>query len=205
MGERWAALKGWVSKALAEGHDSYGAYEWPLGGAIFVGYAIAEWQSAARPGLVSLAFYFLLALALWEGSRVEQEQLRALGRRRFRGTLALRLTWILLVGALAFACLLIGFAHARTWNWLEGWHDGPIVLTLVLGLYSLSTGLKVGVRRWILLGVVLCGLAAVLPVIPGLRFRLYFVTGLLLGAALVGSGMYGRVVFLRRLRALTRL
>ena len=199
--EKWSAVLGaWVSKAREEGHDSLGAYEWPLGAAIIVGYGLVEWLST-RPTLGGVLFLVLVALAVWEGSRIEREQLHALGRRRFRGTLALRLTWVLVAEGLLLAYLLLGLAHARGWHWLEGWHDGPIVLTLVLGVYHLALGLKTRVARWVWLGAVLCGFAVLLPAVPPLRLRLHFVSGLLVGAALLVSGLLGRLDFVRRLRA----
>jgi hypothetical protein len=193
-------LRDWLAEVLEEGQDSLGAYEMTLGGAVFVGY-IALWWLRAHAGLGLALLYVLCAAALWMGARLEQMQFHELGRRRFRGTLYRRFTWLVALGAFVLAWLPIGLAHARAWNLLSGWHDGPIVLMLTLGLCHLALGLKTNTLRWTCLGGALCALAAIIPAVAPLRDKLYFVTGLLAGGSLLAAGLMGRLRYLREARA----
>jgi len=186
----------WLAEVLEEGQDSLGAYELTLGGAVFLGYLMLWWLRA-HAGWGLMLVYMLCVVSLWLGARLEQMQFHALGRRRFRGTLYRRLTWLVALGAFILAWILIGLAHARAWNTLPGWHDGPILLTLSLGLYHLAMGLKTNTPRWTYLGGVLCALAVIMPAAVPLRDKLYFVTALLAGGSLIASGLVGRLQFMR--------
>src|SRR4030042_6194982 len=126
-----------VAQAAAEGHDNLGTFELTLGGAILVGYLFLALLNRVTT-LASLAFWALFIGGLWYGSVLEYHQLRALGRRRFRGTLLLLITWITVGLALLLGGLLLALAHLRGAGDLVTWHDGPILLTFTLGFYHLS-------------------------------------------------------------------
>jgi len=175
----------------AKGQDTLGAFELPLGGAVLVSHLLSALLPKAR-GLTTTALYAALALALWCGHSLERRWLHEPGRRHFRGTLYLRITWVVLGWSLLWASLPVAFAHARTWHWLGGWRDGPILLTLTLGLFHLTQGARLGVSRWVCLGGVLCLLAALLPGIRALREHMNLATALLAGGALILSGYAGQ-------------
>jgi hypothetical protein len=190
----------WLYEVLEEAQDSLGAYELSLGTAVFVGYVVLWWlRSVAGLGLVVL--YLLCVAAMWTGARLEQIQFHTLGKRRFRGTLYRRVTWVVAAGAFVLAWIPIGLAHARAWNTLPGWHDGPIVMMLTLGLYHLAMGLKTNTPRWTYLGAALCAFTVIVPGIEPLRSKLYFSTGLLAGGSLVAAGLLGRLRYLRETQA----
>ena len=187
----------WVQ---SEGHDSFGAFELTLGCAVLLGCPLFV-VLCKMPWLAWAVFCGLLIAVLWGGHRLESRYLRMLGRRRSRGTLLLRITWLVLAWALLWTYLLIRLAHARAWNWLlPGWADGPIMLMLVLGLYYLAIGVKVGVRRWVVLGLTLSMMAVLIPGLSLLRDMLYLSTGLFAGGALLISGYRGQQVFWERRR-----
>ena len=193
-------VEDWVSEVLDEVQDSLGAYELTLGGAVFVGYVVL-WLLRAHAGWGLALLYALCLGALWLGARLENLQFHELGRRRFRGTLYRRVTWLVALAAFLLAQMLIGLAHARAWNTLPGWHDGPIVMMLTLGLYHLALGLKTSTLRWTCLGAALCVLAVLLPGVSALRDKLYFTVGLLAGGSLLAAGLVGRALFMREARA----
>ncbi len=192
------SLRDWLAEVLDEAQDTLGAYELTLGGAMLLGYLLMWWLRA-RPGWGLGLLWLLSVVGLWVGALLEENQFRRLGRRRFRGTLYRRISWLVLVGALVLAGLLVWFAHARAWNDLAGWHDGPVWMLLTLSFYHLALGLKTGTRRWVWLGSALCVLAIALPGVAALRSRLYVATALLGGGSLLAAGLVGRLRFERAL------
>ena len=181
----------WWRALLDEGQDSYGAYEWGLGLALLVGFALF----ALLPGVAWLAailFWGLVLAGLWYARELEVQRLAVLGKRRFWATAGLKLTWFVLEWCLLWALAALWVAGARGWRTRPGWADGPLVALLVLGGYFLSLGLKLRLRRWIWLGAALSLLAALTPALPGLREHLHLSTALLGGAALLIAGLAGR-------------
>lgn len=151
--------------------------------------------------LAWLVFCLLFVGGLWYGGALEYRQLRALGRRRVRGTLLLLITWLTVGLALLLAGLLVALARLLEAGSLYGWLDRPILMTLFFGLYHLSQGVRLGVPRWMYLGGALCLLGAMIPGVRFLRHSLYLTCALLLGGPLLVSGYLGRRTFLRQLRA----
>ena len=194
-------IAGWMARAEREGHDSLGALELALGGGVLVGQLCLAMLDRVT-WLASVGFYSLLALALWRGHRLEGRVFRAAGERRFRGTLCLRITWLVLTWSLLWACVLLALVHARAWNRLQGWANGPILLALILGLYHLSMGAKIGLRRWICLGLALSFWAVVISGVSVLRHNIHLSTSLLVGGTLLASGYQGQRAFARRVRGL---
>jgi hypothetical protein len=190
----------WFVRAQAEGFDNLGAFELTLGAAVLLSYLFYAVLTRVTT-FATLVFWILLVAALWYGNRLESRQLHALGRRRLRGTLFLGITCLTLGLALLLGLLLIGLAHARAWSRIPHWADGPLLFALVSGLYHLSQGLRLGVRRWLYLGGVLCGLAVIIPGVPFLRAYMYLVSALLIGGSLLISGYFGQREMRRRLQA----
>ena len=187
----------WLHPTEVESQDDFGALAGPLGVAIWAG----ELLTAALPTASGLSLALLAALlvaALAVGHRLERRHLNALGRHRQRGTLHRRETWGVLSWAVLWAYLLLAVAHARAWHWLEGWSDRSLLLVLIPGLYYLCQGLRLGVRRWTILGIVLAALAALLPTIPLFRHQPHLAAGFLAGGALSLSGYSGQREFLRQ-------
>ena len=193
MGIGW-----WLQRAQQEGHDSFGAFEWTLGLALVVGYT-ASALLQKLPWLGGLMLWVLCVVALWHGHGMEMHRLGSLHRRRARGTLSVRITWLALAWAVLWSILVLRLAHARAWTLEEGWHDGPIQAVMILGLYHLALGVKLGVARWVYLGLFLSILAVALPGVPLLRRNLYLATAILAGGALLISGYRGRQTFLKLL------
>jgi hypothetical protein len=188
----------WFARAQAEGFDNLGAFELALGAAVLLSYLLYALLTRFTT-LATLLFWILLVAALWYGNRLERRQHHALGKRHLRGTLFLGITCLTLGVALLLGLLLIGLAHARAWDRIPHWADGPLLLALVLGLYHLSQGLRLGVQRWLYLGGVLCGLAVIIPAVPFLRAYMYLVSALLMGGSLLISGYFGQREMRRRL------
>jgi hypothetical protein len=199
MASTRTAVGRWLARALDEGQESFGAYEITLGAAVLAGLLVAWWLRE-RPVWGGILMGLGLLAALYGGNRLERDYLYTLGRRRFRGTLSLRITWLTVAYAFILGLVLVGLASARGWDAASGWLDGPMLLVLTLGLYHLALGLKVGVRRWIWLGLILCGLAVLIPGVPVLREDMRVVTAVLAGPILVGSGLIGHLMFRRACR-----
>lgn len=179
-----------------EGHGNLRAFALPLGVAVFASYLLFALLPRAR-ALTTALFYVSLALALWRGHLLERRWGYGSGRRRFPGTLFLGITWAVLGWSLLWAGLLIAFAHARTWHWLGGWRDGPILLTLTLGLFHLAQGVRLRVGRSVCVGGVLCLLGVLIPGVQALREHINLATAFLVGGTLILSG-YARQGNLRR-------
>lgn len=191
----------WLERAQSEGHDSLGALELALGGGVLVGQLCLAMLDRVTC-LASVGFHALLAVALWRGHRLECRLYRALGVRRFRGTLSLRITWLVLTWSLLWACVLLAFAHMRAWDRLQGWSDSAILLTLALGLHHLSIGAKLGQGRPVLLGLALIVWLVIISGTSALRQNIHLSTSLLVGGTLLASGYAGQRAFVRRLREL---
>ncbi len=186
-----------LRQIIAEGQDNLGAFELPLGAAILMGLLInalmgrGAWLGTALLGL-------LIVAALGYGGYLEYRWFRILGRRRFRGTLLLTATWLVVAWAALLSGLLIGLAHARGWDRSEGWDGGLLWMTLILGLYHIAQGVRLGVRRWTYLGGVLCLWAVLLPALPLFRQRIFVAGALLVGGVLLISGYRGYRAYLRQ-------
>ena len=186
-----------LRQMTAEGQDSLGAFELPLGAAVLVG-GIINIVTVQRPWLGTALFCIFIIAALSYGGRLEYRWFRLLGRRRFRGTLLLAITWLVVAWSALLSGLLIGLAHARGWDRLEGWAGGLIWLTLTLGLYHIAQGVRLGVRRWVCLGAVLCLWAVLLPGWSLFRQRIFVAGALLVGGTLLISGYWGYRACLRQ-------
>ncbi|NLG28619.1 MAG: hypothetical protein GX557_11965 [Chloroflexi bacterium] len=200
MAMRRFALRDWLAEVLEETQDTLGTYELALGGAILIGYLVLWWLRA-WPGWGLAVLWFLCLAGVWLGAHMEDAQFHRLGRRRFRGTLYRRITWLTVACALLLGGVLLGLAHARAWNELPGWRDGPVLMLLTLGLYHLALGLRTRTRRWVYLGGALLALAVLIPGVGVLRSRTYLVTALLAGATLIAAGLSGRMRYERELGA----
>jgi len=174
-----------------EGRGNLGAFELPLGIAVLANYLLFALLPKAR-ALTTALFYVSLALALWRGHLLERRWGYGSGRRRFPGTLFLGITWAVLGWSLLWAGLLIAFAHARTWHWLGGWRDGPILLTLTLGLFHLAQGARLRVGHWAYVGGVLCLLGVLIPGLQTLREHINLATAFLVGGALILGSYMGQ-------------
>ncbi|MFH1086887.1 MAG: hypothetical protein V1772_14150 [Chloroflexota bacterium] len=193
------AIWRWFEDVLAEGQDSYGAYEWGLGLALMAGLALF----VLLPGLAWLAAVFFWALViagLWYARELEVQRLAVLGKRRFWATPGLRLTWMVLAWCLLWTALALWVAHARGWRQRAGWADGPLLAMLLLSSYFASLGVKLRVRRWTCVGAVLALWAALVPALPGLRNHLHLSMALLGGGTLLIAGMAGRLAYERERR-----
>jgi hypothetical protein len=168
-----------------------------VGAAVLVGNLIAWWLRE-RPVWGAILCAMLAIVALWGGARLERHYLYGLGQRRFRGTLGLRITWLVLLCALVLSLLVVALAGARGWNADAGWHSGPLIIILTLGLYHLSLGFRLRIGRWICLGLLLCGFAILIPGVAALRQRLHVVTAVLAGPAMLASGLLGHLSFRRQ-------
>lgn len=186
-----------LGQIAAEGQDSLGAFELPLGAAVLVSCLINA-VMVQRPWLGTALFCILIIAALGYGGYLEYRWFRLLGRRRFRGTLLLASTWLAAAWAALLSGLLIGLAHARGWDRIEGWVGGLIWVTLFLGLYHIAQGLRLGVRRWTYLGSMLCLWAVLLPALPLLRQHIFVAGALLVGGMLLISGYWGYRAYLRQ-------
>lgn len=186
-----------LRKIAAEGQDNLGAFELPLGAAVLVGWLINA-VTMPRPWLGAALFCILIIAALGYGGYLEYRWFHILGRRRFRGTLLLAITWLAVAWAALLSSLLIGLAYARGWDRAEGWAGGLIWVTLVLGLYHIAQGVRLGVRRWTYLGGVLCLWAVLLPALPLPRQRIFVAGALLVGGMLLISGYWGYRAYLRQ-------
>jgi len=187
-------LSQWFSRVAAEGHDSYGAFEWPLGLAILLGFGLC---ALVGVGLwVWFFLWFLIFLALYYGHRLERQSLRMLGLRRRRGTLTLRITWLLLTWVLFWAEALLLFARARGWA-LDSMSI-PLFLPLIIGGYYLSLGIKARVKRWLVLGGMLVLWVGVAPGFSWFARYPYFLSGTVAGGMLLLSGWLGRRAFRRQ-------
>ncbi len=168
-----------------------------MGAAVLLGYLFR----ALLPRIAWLGNTILSVLmlcALWYGHRLEIRWLRSLGRRRIRGTLFLRVTWLVLLWSFLWSYVLLLFARALAWDvQIPGWRNGPLLLTLTLALYHLTMGVKMSLRRWIWLGAVLVLWAVLIPGVPLLRERMFVSIALLVGGALLVSGHWGRREFSR--------
>lgn len=189
----WRASR-WLNRARWEGHDNYGAYGLTAGSAIAVSFLLFALLPRVS-WLTWLVFWILLGVGVWYGNQLEYRQLRALGRRRARGTLLLGITWLTygLVGTLAL--VLLGLARLRGWHHLEGWQDMPILVTAVTALNHLAHGVRLGIRRRLLLGAAMCGVIVLLPGVRVLRENLYLATSVLTGGLEVAGGLLGRRVY----------
>ena len=188
----------WLEGALELGHDTFGAYEWSLGIALLVGFLLfallpAQW-------LAGLFLVALVAAALWYGRQVEFLRLGRLGERPRQGILELRITWMAVGWALLWSLLALGLARSQGWNRLSGWSDLALLALLVLGLSYLGLGARLGLERWVYLGLALAVLAVVIPATPWLRERSFLATSLLAGTMLLVCGYLGRQVY-QRLRS----
>lgn len=190
------SLMRWLTQVQDEGHDSLGAFELPIGAASFLGLALGA--MAPKSWLPRLVLLVGIALALYWGHLVEHRRLYALGQRRFRGTLHLRLTWLVIGWSLALSSALRILAHLRTWDQSAGWYDTPIFLNATLSLIFLALGVKVGVRRWIGLGLALALATGVLPWIAMQGVSAHLAAAFWIGGALWISAYLGQVEFEHR-------
>jgi hypothetical protein len=200
MQEAEMRLMNWLEEAQAEGHDTYGAYEWALGIALLVGLSLFALLPASW--LAALFFWALILAALWYGRELELQQLARLGHRRPWGSLSLRLTWLTLAWSLVWSLLALAFAHARGFDRLPGWADGPLVALLVLGLYHLGLGAKLNLGRWVYVGLALCVAVVLVTSVPFLRQHMHPAAGVLGGGALMLSGHLGRRSYAQQRRAM---
>jgi len=191
MGKFWARLQ-------AEGHDDFGAYDLPLGLALLVSYALLGLLNKGM-WVGAVLWWIGVCVALWKGHEIEIARVWDLGRRRHRGTLSIRLTWIALLWSFFLAMLAVRLSHARALHTLVGWHDGPLVLLLTFGLFNLATGCKASIGRRVYLGLLLCAIAVLVVGVPLLRTHLHWSTAILGGGALLLSGYVGRRVYRQRL------
>jgi hypothetical protein len=191
MERRYGRIAHWLNRAQWEGQDDYGIYELTMGAAI----VLAFFFFALLPRVTlftSLPLYILIAAAAWYGSLLEQRQLRSLGRRRARGNLLLGITWITAGLALVLGGLLLGLAEGMGWTDLPGWSDGPLLMIVFSALVNVSQGVRLGIRRRVVLGLVLAAWAVLIPGLDPLRERIYLATALLAGGAHLASGAWGR-------------
>jgi hypothetical protein len=180
-----------TTQVYGAGQDDLGAVELPLGIAVLTGLLLCALPFKPR-WLGGAALLVMLGSALWYGNLLEYRLLHQVGRRRFRGNLLVAITWVVLGWSLLWAGLLILLAHARGWHWLSGWRDGPLLLTLGLGSFYMSQGVRLGVRRWLCLGGVLLLLGVLIPAVRPLREHMDLAAALLDGGALLASGMAAR-------------
>ncbi len=199
MESRTARLAGWLNRVQWEGQDDYGIYELTVGVAILLSFSFFSLLPRVTL-LTSLPLYVLLLAAAWYGSVLEQRQLRALGRRRARSMLQLGITWVTLALAALLAGLVLAAAHLAGWADVRGWSDGPLLMTLVLGLQSASQGARLRIGRRLVLGLALCAFAVLLAAIAPLREHLFPATAVLTGGAQVLSGIYGQATLRQRLQ-----
>ena len=199
MDQRTGRLAHWLHRVQWEGQDDYGIYELTMGAAILLSFLFFALLPRVTP-VTSLPFYVLLAAAAWYGNLLEHRQLRALGRRRARGTLHLGITWVTFALSLLLAGLVLAAAHLAGWSAVRGWSDGPLLVALVAGLQNVSQGTRLSVRRRLALGLALSGVAVLLPGLEVLRERLFLAAALLVGGVQVVSGLYGRRLLQERLR-----
>ena len=184
-------FSGWVRQLESEGQDSYGAFEFPLGVTVIVGYLLLTLLGKA-PWWAVFLYAVLGIVALGVGHQLEGKQHRDAGRRRARGTLLLRVTWIIAFWCLLWVLLLLFVASARGWTEIPGFHGGAVALGLILGLYALCFGLKNRLIRTTCTGAVLVLWSALVPAIGVLRDKAFLSYALLIGGTLLLSGFLGR-------------
>jgi len=190
------SLVQWWARVQDEGHDSLGAFELPLAVATFVG--LAPGWLAPESWLVRVALIIEIALALLWGHRVENRRLYAVGHRRFRGTLHLRLTWLLIGWALLWASALLSLAHLRTWDQSPGWYNDPLCVAATLSVIFLALGVKARVRRWVGLGLALAIGVGLLPWVAMQEISLHLLMAFWVGGALWVSAYAGQREFERQ-------
>ena len=198
MDQRYGRMANWLNRAQWEGQDDYGIYELTMGAAILIAFLFFALLPRVS-FLASLPLYVLIIAAAWYGSQLEYRQLRALGRRRARGALLLGITWVTLALAVVLTGLLLILAELMGWTDVAGWSDGPGLVALVAGLVNTSQGVRLGIRRRLILGLALCALAVLIPGIGPLRERIYLTTAILVGGAHLMSGAFGRHALQSRL------
>ena len=189
-------LKRWLASLETEGHESWGMIEMAFGVAILIGYSL-HWALRNVSWLGTLTLLLLLVVGLLYGQRMEYRLFARLGRRRVRGTLLLRITWVTVGWCLLWALLLLGVAHARAWTRIPGWHTGPVLLMSILCSYYLTLGLVLRIRRWTFLGGVLLVWLILLPGLAALRSRLDIAVAVAVGLTMIAFGYLGYRAFER--------
>ena len=189
-------FSGWFRQLESEGQDSYGAFEFPLGATVILGYLFLTVLGKA-PWWAVFLYAVLGIVAIGVGHRLESRQHKAAGRRRARGTLLLRVTWIIVFWCLIWVLVLLFVASARGWTEIPGFHGGAVALGMMLGLYALCFGLKNGLVRTACTGAALILWSALVPAVGVLRANAFLAYALLIGGTLLVSGVFGR----RSLRA----
>lgn len=198
MDERIEAARRWLNRAVWQGHDNYGTYDLTLGVAIALGFLLLAILPQVN-WLAWAAFWALFFAALWYGSVLENRQLETLGKRRARGTLLLGITWVSAVVVLLLAALLLALAHIKGWHRLPGWLDVPVFITAVLALNHLAQGVRLGIKRRLILGAAMCGVLVLLPGVEVLRRNLFLSTSILTGCLEVVGGLLGRREYMEAL------
>lgn len=194
-------LMRWLAALETEAHETFGTLETTMGAGILLGYGL-HWALAGVRWLATVTLLLLLVCGLWYGQRLEYRLFARLGRRHFRGTLVLRVTWVTLAWAACWALVLWGVAAARAWTRLDGWRAGPVILLTVLSSYYITLGLALGLRRWLLLGLLLGAWLILIPGLAPLRQYLDLAVAGLAGLTLLATGMAGYRAYERELAAL---
>jgi len=180
----------WMASLEAEAHETFGAIEVGLGVGLLVGLGLFR-VLANVCWLANLTLLAVLVAGLWYGQHMEYRLLERLGEKHVRGTLLLRVTWLNLAWCLLWCLLLWGVIVGRAWDAIEGWTSWPMLLLIVLGAHWAGLGIGLGVRRWLVIGLLLVGGAAVLPAIPFLRHNLFLAAALISGLLHLVGGYFG--------------
>jgi len=191
LGTRAEQARVWLNRARWEGRDNYGVYDLTIGVALVVGFTLFALLPRVG-GLAPVVLLILIGAAAWYGSRLEYRQLGSLGHRRARGTLLLGITWVTLLLSGVLGLMVLGVAHLQGWHLLPGWQDVPIYTTVVTALNHLAHGVRLGIRRRLIMGSALCAVVVLLPGVPVLRQNLYLSTAVLTGCLEVVGGLLGR-------------